>query len=402
MAAPAHSSPAMEAAWQAYHQGVEEVRRLIFDHPFAAGEQERCEAAYLFQQLQAEAFNVAVAPRPDWPRFYPMFEPLAFTWGIPCPDFHYRRLYLDGRRSYRIRGRRSNSLFVHVQAINCHFTLPPERMKLLGDFDLDRFEIGPDGAFEIVVSATKHAGNWIPLDPDSDRNFLVFRECVADWETQVPSEMHVEPIDEVAPRPAVPTEAETIERLEAAVRFMKLSAGVVAIKTVSDAIALAGGTNRFAVPKIDGAAAAASDATYNLMGFELAEDEALVIEVDPPEPRFWDIQVGDVWNQAVDYTYHQSSLNMAQAAPDPDGRLRFVLAHRDPGVANWLDTVGARRGVVLVRWYFASRAATPQARLVRFEELDGHLPPGTARITPEARRAELARRTRAIGRRHDF
>jgi hypothetical protein len=93
---------------------------------------------------------------------------------------------------------------------------------------------------------------------------------------------------------------------------------------------------------------------------------------------------------------------MSQAALDPDGKLRFVLAHRDPGVANWLDPAGSRKGVVLVRWYFASRAATPTAKLVPFAELDGHLPSGAPRITAEARRAELARRTRAIGRRHNF
>ena len=30
--------------------------------------------------------------------------------------------------------------------------------------------------------------------------------------------------------------------------------------------------------------------------------------------------------------------------------MRFVIAHRDPGVPNWLDTAGHRRGTVGVRW----------------------------------------------------
>ena len=33
-----------------------------------------------------------------------------------------------------------------------------------------------------------------------------------------------------------------------------------------------------------------------------------------------------------------------------DGSVRFVIAHRDPGVPNWLDTAGHQRGTVGVRW----------------------------------------------------
>ena len=35
---------------------------------------------------------------------------------------------------------------------------------------------------------------------------------------------------------------------------------------------------------------------------------------------------------------------------EPDGRARFVIAHRDPGMPNWLDTAGHCRGTVGVRW----------------------------------------------------
>jgi len=42
------------------------------------------------------------------------------------------------------------------------------------------FEIGPDGNFEIILSAQEHPGNWMPLHPDTD--FVMIREYLVDWD----------------------------------------------------------------------------------------------------------------------------------------------------------------------------------------------------------------------------
>jgi hypothetical protein len=399
MSKPVYGSAAMEEAWAAYLRGLEEIRQSIFNHRFAEAQRERNEAYYLFQQVQAEAFQVALAPRPDYPRFFSLFDPMTFTWGIPNPDFIYTRTYLDGRRTYRIRGRRGNSLFVVIQALNAHLTLPGDRLKLLGEYDLDALKIADDGSFELIASAAEHEGNWIPLDPASDRNFILVREAFVDWSSEQRTEMQVEVMDDLEPRPIVYGEAEMIRRLEDAVRFMKALVLGVSIKGVEDVFTMAGGWNRFAVPKFSGASAAANSATYNMLAYRIEPDEALVIELDPPNPRYWGIQLGDSWNQAIDYTFHQSTLNMHQAVTDADGKIRAVICHRDPGIRNWLTPVDSHKGTVMVRWYFAQGAATPTARLVPYAEIDRHLPRDAARITPEARRTELKRRQRAIERR---
>ena len=392
-------SEAMQEAWSAYLRGLEEIRQSIFSHRFAEGERERNEAYYLFHQVQAEAFQVAVAPRPDYPRFYSLFDPMTFTWGIPNPDFIYTRTYLDGRRCYRIRGRRGNSLFLVIQALNAHLTLPPDRLKLLGEYDLDALKIADDGSFELIASASKQPGNWIPLDPTSDRNFILVREAFVDWSSEQRTLMQVEVMDDLAPRPIIHDETEMIRRLEDAVRFMRTLVLGVSIKGVQDVLAMAGDWNRFAVPKFSGASAAANNATYNMLAYRIEPDEALIIELDPPSPRYWGIQLGDSWNQAIDYTFHQSTLNMHQAALDADGKIRVVVCHRDPGIRNWLTPVNSHKGTVMVRWYFAQGVATPTARLVSYTEIDRHLPQDVARVTPEARRAELKGRQRAIERR---
>jgi len=44
------------------------------------------------------------------------------------------------------------------------------------------------------------------------------------------------------------------------------------------------------------------------------------------------------------------SLNRVQTVSEDDGSFRMVLAHRDPGVANWLDTRGLPHGTMFWRF----------------------------------------------------
>ena len=84
--------------------------------------------------------------------------------------------------------------------------------------------------------------------------------------------------------------------------------------------------------------------------FDLDEDEALVVEVMPPDCEYWMIALHNHWMETLDYVHHQATLNCHSAELEADGSARFVVAQRDPGVANWLDTAGHRHGTVGVRW----------------------------------------------------
>jgi hypothetical protein len=133
--------------------------------------------------------------------------------------------------------------------------------------------------------------------------------------------------------------------------------------------------------------------------WELAPDEALLIEVAPPEALYWSVSLGNHWWETIDYANHQSSLNGFQATVDADGVFRAVVAHSDPGVANWLDTAGHRQGPAIFRWVRADGAPVPQTRVVRLADLRGALPPGTAMVDPQTRRATIARRRAGVRRR---
>jgi len=56
------------------------------------------------------------------------------------------------------------------------------------------------------------------------------------------------------------------------------------------------------------------------------------------------------WLETLDYTRHQITLNNHTAKLEPDGSVKLIVAARDPGHPNWLDTAGHAHGTIGVRW----------------------------------------------------
>ncbi len=86
------------------------------------------------------------------------------------------------------------------------------------------------------------------------------------------------------------------------------------------------------------------------MRFEVEPDEAVLIEVQKADVVYSNIQLSNMWGESLDYGSHLVSFNDAQAYLDADNVFRYVIAHKDPGVPNWLDTVGHSMGGVFVRF----------------------------------------------------
>jgi hypothetical protein len=94
-------------------------------------------------------------------------------------------------------------------------------------------------------------------------------------------------------------------------------------------------------------------------------------------------------------------LTADQAHLSSDGSYYFVVCAQDPGVPNWLDTVGRRRGVILLRYDGTTErtfdpARYPTATKVRISDLRAALPNDTPVVTDAQRRDEIARRRRHV------
>ncbi len=401
MSRPKHLSPAMEAAWAAYHHDLEALRGQVYGSALAVDPADQARAHYWFMQAQALAFNLVIAPRQSHPTFFvgTVFEPNLYTWILPNADFLYRYAFVDGGRNFRITGRRGNSHFLEAQTISGFFGDP--KLKLLKTYDFARFQIGVDGTFEIAVGPepAPDCPNWIATDPASANNTIIVREAFYDWTGETASTLRIEPVEPVAPLTEI-DELEFIRRLGAASRLMKFCHGTFS-GGLTEQVLAAVGTNHFLlVDTSKDEHASNPSAGYVPCVYDLKQGEVLLVEVDRPQARYWNIHLGDVWWQVTDFTHHHSSLNGHQAKFDSDGKARIVIAGDDPGVANWLDTVGVAKGVALLRWYFTDSYPAPAARVVRLDELRGLLPQETIWVTPEERKRALDARREAVTRRY--
>jgi hypothetical protein len=133
--------------------------------------------------------------------------------------------------------------------------------------------------------------------------------------------------------------------------------------------------------------------------WKLAPDEALIIEVTPPEGLYWGYSLGNIWWETIDYGNRQSSLNGFQAVVDGDGKVRVVVAHQDPGVANWLDTAGHSQGPIILRCVRTETAPVPTVSVVPFDRLAEELPSDTRWVAARERASAIDIRRKAVSRR---
>jgi hypothetical protein len=137
--------------------------------------------------------------------------------------------------------------------------------------------------------------------------------------------------------------------------------------------------------------------SYYEGAYDLADDEALLVEVKiPEEVGYWSLILTNEIYETTDWYNNQSSLNDTQAVLDEDGIFRAVISARDPGVPNWLDTSGYPRGAVQGRWFDTDERPTPAMRKLKLSGIRAALPAGTLTVSPAERDASIrARRINA-------
>jgi len=130
--------------------------------------------------------------------------------------------------------------------------------------------------------------------------------------------------------------------------------------------------------------------------FQLADDEALVVTVDPGNAGYFTVPVYNDWTITDDYWNQQTSLNNAQAIANPDGTYTLVISPTDPGVANWVSTGGLNQGTISIRFQDLDTTSTTlptvSSQVVSLDELAAVLPATTVYVTPVERAEQLALR----------
>jgi hypothetical protein len=351
------------------------------DHPRwgFTGRQDRASYREFAMHSLHHALQFWLEADPARPWFHRWFSPSLKLLG-DNPDTVYYGTVIDPARTYRIRGNTANACYTSftVELGTAGGAMSQRLGHTLNDTE---FDIDAAGSFELLAGPDEPPSgsrNWLRLDPEAGslttRHYFEWERCAAlDPHLDVP--LSIAPLDDPGP-PPVPDDgavAANVRRVIAFLRSVTVDWGhhpvpPGAIPWVSPE------PNAFTNPPADegnlAIGYAAADNVYRSARWQLEPDQALVIRGRFPRCRFANIVLFNNHMQTLSYDRRQVSLNRVQTVHEPDGSFRMVLAHRDPGVPNWLDTRGLPHGTMFWR-FLLPEEPVPEltTELVSFDEV---------------------------------
>jgi hypothetical protein len=130
--------------------------------------------------------------------------------------------------------------------------------------------------------------------------------------------------------------------------------------------------------------------------FQLDDDEALVLTINPGNAGYFVVPVTNDWTITDNYWDQQTSLNMSQAKKNPDGTYTIVVSPQDPDVWNWVSTGGLNQGTISIRFQDldmnSTTLPTVSSQVVSLDDLPTVLPAGTVYATEQDRLDQIALR----------
>jgi hypothetical protein len=205
------------------------------------------------------------------------------------------------------------------------------------------------GAFTVVVSSDRPspdelgAAQWLQIPADAAS--IVVREYIGDAAQEVPATLHIETLDAAGP-PRPPTDSGVAEQFTAmAWTLMKLT---TLHRTIKPELLTQPNVLLTAQAADLGEADTTPDNLYMIGTFGLADDETLLLEFAPPDSRYWNVTLENIWHECIEPRRRHSSVTNKGVTADAAGKVRIAIGAKDFGHGHWLDTGGNHRGFVVL------------------------------------------------------
>jgi hypothetical protein len=334
-------APQARAAWQFFQQMITDVTKVVTED--AESERELLEGLRVIARVSSLCAQMAVEADTARPAFFDMCSDTRMIGG-PNPDGNYFLAMIRGDRRYRITGTRGTTAYLGFQILAGTGLTPRRMSNYVGDTALDL----KSDQFGLVLSADEPAdlggAQWVQI-PD-DASSVVVREYIGDRGCEEPATLRIEALD--ADPVAAVSDSELAQQFTAmAWSLMKLT---TLHRTIKPELLKNPNTLLTAEAADLGAADTTPDNLYMMGTYRLDPGQALVLDIEPPETRYWNVTLESVWHECLEPRRRHSSVTNRAVRPDADGRVRIAISAQDFGFGHWLDTGGRHRGFVIVRW----------------------------------------------------
>lgn len=363
------------SATRVFAEAVVEAERIIRGAPHVRSDQDLAEGLdYLAGSIKA-SLHLVGAYQHEHPYFASSTGPYA-KLGLDNPDTLYFHAYIRDDAECVVSGRRGTTADLSFQIMDGDYS-PVRSPDSLTAFDDRELRIADDGMFHVRFGPPRSdAGpGYVALPPGAA--MLIVREVFSDWENERPGEIRIHRADTLGTSPRPVSSDRMARRYEVAAKMLVARLRTFLAFPEWHYLKLPVNTLTEPRPTPGGLATQFSSVGH----FDLDDDEVMVITV-PAAGRdvasYQGFQLGSMWYISLDYVHHQTSLTADQARVDEDGMIRYVVSERDPGLANWVERTGHRRGYLQLRWQRLTRDLTPAdgpvAEVMPFGELPHRLP----------------------------
>src|SRR3954447_23069969 len=339
-------------------EAIAEAERLVAEAPHIESEADLLEGLQYLAGCIAACTHVAFDYDRDHPFLHSGTGPFT-KMGLDNPDTLYFGTRVLPGHEYVVTGKRGTTTDVSFQLLGGEYTdanVPDSETA----FDDRKLDIGADGTFE---------WRFTPAAPSQ----LVIREVFNDWSARRGT-FAIARADTEGTAPP-PLNRQLIEK-RYAVAGKQLVQRVKTWLQFPQWFYTDNPANTMVPPRLTPGGLATQ---YSSAGrFDLTGDQALLITLPVTDAPYLGFQLGSLWYISLDYINHQTSLNGTQAQADPDGKVRIVVADQNPGVTNWVETLGHGKGYLQFRWQRVSRELTeadgPAVELVDVDRVAEALP----------------------------
>ena len=357
-----YSTLASHQALLDFEEALATARRMVLND--AKTEQEAAEGMRWLLRVIAMSVEVAADANPRMPHFQRM-DTLVRKVGGDNPDAEYEFVAIDGQYDYKITGNVGSVRYLGLTFNAGQGNTPRRQFAYLSDKTLNLDEAGN---FTLILSqeAPDIPGQWVQTPADASG--ILVRQYIAQREQEELPSFHIEVLGDPLPfRP--------VTDQEVADAIIGTSYAFFSLTTLHHRVLpeLMEETNFFieATSENLGGAISGNDNLYMIGSYQLLDDEALLMRVQPPDTRYWNIALESRWHEIADYLHRPTSLTLDEVQYSEDGSVEFVVAHQDPGHPNWLDTSGHNFGFITLRWLDAkgAKVPTPELQVIQWNEL---------------------------------